>query len=205
MSKSHILRNYGRKTDAAVGDFTLHVADSLDGNGNFTSPAIIPAILRTKAGAFAIAIAACEDGTKQDTEHKNNLRDDLISTLDQEADYVELTAKGDREMLLSSGFDVTTATGTSPAPVGTTAILSVTNVSSGKLGIELEVADNAWAYDLEVSSAPGIWVHNNTFTDPHNVMLVGLTAGTMYAIRARAIGSKNQYSEWCEPVNHMAT
>ena len=205
MGKSYILRNYSRKADAALGDFTLRVADGLDGNANFTTPAVPPAVLQTKAGTFATAVAASQDGTKLDTEHKNILRDDLVSTLDEEATYVELTAKGNREQLLSSGFDVATAGASGPVPVGTTAILSVTNAASGKLEIELQVADNAWAYDLEVSSAPGVWVHNNTFTDPHNVTLTILTPGTMYAIRARALGSKNQTSVWCEPVSHMAT
>lgn len=205
MGKSYILRNYSKKKVAALGDFALHVADNMDGNANFTTPAVPPAVLRSKAGALALAIATSQDGTKEDTEHKNSLREDLISTLDVEATYVELTAKGNREQLLSSGFDVATAGATSPAPVGTTAILSVTNVASGKLEIELQVADNAWAYELEVSSAPGVWVHNKTITDPHDAVLENLTPGTMYAIRARAIGSKNQYAAWCDPVSHMAT
>jgi len=205
MAKSYILRNYGRKKDAALGDFTLHVADSLDGNPVFTTPTITPAILRTKAAAFATAVSVCEDGTTQDTEHKNVLRNDLIATLDDEANYVELIAKGNREQLLSSGYEVATAGGTSPVPVGTTAILSINNLTSGKMELELQVADNAWAYELEVSSAPGVWVHNKTITDPHDAVLENLTPGTLYAIRARALGSKNQTSVWCEPVSHMAT
>ena len=205
MGKSYILRNYARKSDAGLGDFVLHIADSLDGNPVFTTPTVTPVILRTKAAAFATAIGVCQDGTRQDTEHKNTLRADLISTLDDEANYVELTAKGDREKLLSSGFDVTTAGGTSPVPVGTTAILSVTNTASTKLEIELQVADNAWAYELDVSNAPNVWVHNKTITDPHDAVLENLTPGTTYAIRARALGSKNQYGIWCEPVSHMAT
>ncbi len=203
--KNHILRSYGKLTDAALGDVVLHIADGLDGNANFPAPPTPPATLRTKAGNFAAAIAACQDGTKLDTEHKSTLRTELISLLDATANYVELAANNDREKLLSSGFDLTSGGGGAPAPVGTTAILAVNNTASTKLGIDLQVAQNAWAYDLEVSNAPGVWVHNNTFTDPHNVTLANLTPGTTYAIRARAIGSKNQYGDWCEPVSHMAT
>ena len=203
--KNHILRNYSKKTDSALDDFTIHIADSMDGNANFTTPAITPAVLRTKAAAFATAVAAAQDGSRQDTEHKNTLRDDLIATLDVEANYVELTAKNNREVMLSSGFDVASGNSPAPVPVGTTAILSVSNLASGKLEIELQVADNAWAYELEVSSAPGVWVHNKTVTNPHDTVLEGLTPGMTYAIRARALGSKNQTSVWCEPVSHMAT
>ena len=203
--KNHILRNYSKKTDSALDDFTIHIADSLDGNTNYATPAITPAVLRSKAAAFATAVAAAQDGSRQDTEHKNSLRDDLIATLDVEANYVELTAKNNREVMLSSGFDVASGNSPAPVPVGTTAILSVSNLATGKLEIELQVADNAWAYDLEVSSAPGVWVHNKTVTDPRDTVLEGLTPGTTYAIRARALGSKNQTSVWCEPVSHMAT
>ena len=199
------MRNYGQRPDGTLGEFTLHVATCMTGNPTYTLPPVTPDILRTKATEFETAVGACEDGTKQDTEHKNVLRADLISTLDILADYVELTAQGDREKLLSSGFEVATKASNTPAPVGTTAILGVTNVASTKLGLDLQVADNAWGYETEVSSVPGVWVRKDTFTDPHNVVLTDLVPGTVYAIRARALGSKNQRSEWCAPVSQMAT
>jgi hypothetical protein len=204
MAKLHILRDYNRLNDAQLGDFALHIAAKLTGNINFTTPPVTPAALTTAANGFATAIAAAVNGTPQDTVHKNVLRTQLIALLDQLADYVELTALGNQEKMLSAGLNTTSGT-RALAVVGATGILGVTNIASTKLALKLLVADNAWAYIVEVSSTPGVWVHNNTFTDPRDVTLTGLTPGTTYAIRVRPIGSKNQYGEWCAPVSHMST
>jgi len=161
--------------------------------------------LHAKAEALTVAMAACQDGSRQDTEHKNLLRADLIHALDVLADYVDLIAQGDREKLLASGFDVVTPARKTLLPLGPTAILDVTNVASTKLFLTLLVASGAWAYEVQVSIEPGVWVHNNTFTDPHDVVLENLVPGVLYAIRARVLGSRNRRGEWCEPVSHRAT
>jgi len=50
-----------------------------------------------------------------------------------------------------------------------------------------------------------VWAHWETFTDPHDIVLLNLVPGTTYGIRVRVLGAGNQRSEWSEPVSHMAT
>ena len=88
---------------------------------------------------------------------------------------------------------------------GTTGILSVTNLATTKLELELSVAANAWCYVIQISTVPGVWVTALVVTNPHVAVLTGLTPGTTYGIRACAMGSSNQQSEWCDVVSHMST
>jgi hypothetical protein len=187
-----------------LGDFGLHIATSLTGNANFTTPPVTPAALTTQSTAFNAAVGTAVNGTATDTLNKQNLRAALISTLDQLASYVELTANGDAAKILSSGFDLASSSRTPVAP-GTSAILSVTNVATTKLELELEIADNAWAYIVEYTVLPGGAVKTATFTNPHDVTLTGLTPGTVYSMRVMVMGSGNQATDWSDPIQHMAT
>ena len=78
-------------------------------------------------------------------------------------------------------------------------------MAPNKLGITVVPDPNAWAYEFQVSTAAGVWVHWETFTDPYDIVLINLVSGQMYGIRVRVHGVGNQRSEWSEPVNHMAT
>jgi hypothetical protein len=202
--KNHVLRDYSGKQDGQLGDFALHIATSLTGNANFTTPPLTPAALTTQANGFNTAVSACVDGTQADTLTKNTLKTALIATLDQLANYVELTANNDPQKIVSSGFSLASTTRTPQVP-GMTSILSATNVASGKLGLELQVADNAWAYIVEYTALPNGAVKTATFTNAHDVVLTGLTPGTMYSMRVQVMGSGNQVTEWSNTVQQMAT
>ena len=203
--KNRVLRDYAAKADGQLGDTALHVATSLTGNANFTTPTIPPATLTTQANGFNTAAAKALNGTPSDTLDKTNKRAALIASLDQLATYVDLIANGDAAIILSSGFNLASSSSRTPAVPGTTSILSVTNVASGKLGLDLQVAANAWAYIVEYTALPSGAKLTATFTNPHDVTLTGLTPGTNYSIRVQVMGSGNQITEWSDAVQHMAT
>jgi hypothetical protein len=205
MPKYHLLRNYSLKSDSDLADFALNVSTKLTGNAALTSPPTSGAALKAQAIAFNALIAACQNGTKSDTLNKDIARAALIATLDALASYVEMEAQNDPTVLTSSGFILANPNRPASVPPGNTSILSVTNLASGKFGLELLVAKNAWCYVVECSAQPGGPTLTMIFTDPHNAVFTGLTPGTMYQIRAKVMGSGNQETEWCEAVTHMAT
>lgn len=207
MAKYHLLRDYSRLMDAPLGDFALHVATMLTGNAKLPAPPVTPAVLTTAANGFIASIAACVDGNKQDTLTKNNLRNGLIGNLNDIANYVELTAKNDPQIMASSGYNLaSTGAPVKPAPVGTVAITSVQNLGGGSLNLTLDMGQNVWGIEVQVSTDGGkTWVPAGYFTDPRNVTPSGLTPGQTYSIRACVHGSLNQVSPWSDPVNHMAT
>jgi hypothetical protein len=204
MGKNHVLRNYQGAMDGQLGDSALHIATSLTGNANFTTPPITPANLTTQANGFITSVAAAVNGTPAQTLAKKTLRAALIASLDTLTTYVELTANNDPQKILSSGFDLASTARNAAVP-GMTTILSVTNTASGKLGLELQPADNAWCYIVEYTALPNGAVKTITFTNAHDAVLTGLTSGTMYSMRVLVMGSGNQVTNWCDAVQHMAT
>jgi hypothetical protein len=42
------------------------------------------------------------------------------------------------------------------------------------------------------------------FTQARRMVLTNLTPGTTYAVEVRAIGGSTGYSDWSDPVSHMA-
>lgn len=199
-----VLRNYARKQDGELGDFGLHIGDKMTGNANFATPPFTIASLITATNNFNTAAAASLNGTPADTLNKKNLRAALIALLNELATYVELESKNDPAKILSSGFNLA-STSRTPLVPGMTSILAVTNVASGKLGLELQVADNAWVYVVEYTDLTTNAVKTQQFTDPHDVVLVGLASGHNYSLRVQVMGSGNQTTEFCEAVTHMAT
>jgi hypothetical protein len=207
MAKNHLLHDYIHQGDTQLGNTALHVSASLDGNPNFkTAPPapISPGDLATQAKQFLDAVAVCEDGTTQDTLHKNNLRAALTGKLDALIIYIEANANNDPEVMASTGFRLANAAGGAPAPVGTVSISSVTNSAAGCLLLSLIIGANVWGFEMQVSTALGVWVPAGYCTDPRNVVIKNLTPGTLYAIRVRVHGSRNQVSEWSDSVSHMA-
>jgi hypothetical protein len=204
MAKNHILRDYQRQKDGELGEKALHVGAMMTGNPNFKTPTVTPGDLTTAANNFITAVGVCVDGTSQDTIHKNALKKALIAMLDTLADYVESNSNNDPEVMASSGFTLANTDKVTPAPVGTVTIIAVTNSGAGCLNLGMSYGPNVWGFEVQVSSAPGVWVPAGYFTDPNNVTPSNLTPGTMYAIRVRVHGSKNQVSDWSDVVNHMA-
>jgi len=204
MSKQRVLRNYNKLPAAAAAEKTLLVASKMAGNAYFVKPDVDVTLLTTTANSLIAAVAKAEDGTMEDTAHKNSILTTLRGLLDRQANYVENIAQNNPEIILSSGFDLASTTRT-PALVTGASITAVTNVASTKLGVEVTIDENAWGYEFQLSTTPGVWVHGETFTDPHDIVLVGLTPGQVYGIRVRVLGAGNQRSEWSEPVSHMAT
>jgi hypothetical protein len=204
MPKHLILRSYARLPATLLADKALLVAEKMTDNPNFTDPDVALTLLTDTANQLIAATVQAADGTKRDTAHKHALQKVLIAQLNTQANYVENAAQNSAEIILSSGFDLASTTRL-PALVTGTAITAVTNVASTKLGVELVVDSNAWAYELQLSTVPDVWSLGFIFTDPRDITLTGLVPGTIYAIRVRVHGSNNQVSEWSMPVSHMAT
>ena len=202
--KNRVLRDYATKGEGLLGDFALLVATSLTGNVNFTTPPILPAALTTQATTYNTAVANALNGTPADTLDKTKKHDALIAVLDQLANYVDLIANGDAAIILSSGFNLFSASRT-PAVPGPTVVLGATNVATTKLGLDLNVADNAWAYIVEYTALPNGAVKTAVFTNPHDATLTGLTPGTIYSIRAQVMGVGNQLTQWSNTIQQMAT
>src|SRR4051812_9418530 len=83
------------------------VLECMDNNEHFLPPPPSLAQLKLAAPAFQQSLVDAMGRDKQMVAIKNNKKVIVLDLLQQLANYVTETCKGDRLLLLSSGFDVT--------------------------------------------------------------------------------------------------
>ena len=192
-------------TDGNLQEFALGVGGNLSSKPVFTGPKITGAALVAKAKEFSVALSHCGVGSSFDRAHKRAIRADLIALLDLNAGGVEDIAQGNVEILLASGFHLTRPDHPGRVPVGTAAIISLTNVASTRLGLNLAITGNVWAVVVERQNADGTWTQVATFTDLRDTVLGNLKPGSQNTFRVCAMAAGNQASEWSPPISSICT
>jgi hypothetical protein len=204
MPSYRILFGFAQLPDADLSEFNNTVITSMTNNASFPKPAVTLAALTAAGAAFDAALAAAAQGGVQLTATKNAARDALIALLRQQASYVQSVANNDLTVILSSGFQVNN-TNTAQSPLDKPAIQAVENAASTQLLVRLSPIDNARAYEVRLSYGTSGWQGAGVFTQARRVVLQNLVPGTSYNIQARAVGGSTGYSDWSDPVSHMAT
>jgi hypothetical protein len=132
-------------------------------------------------------------------------RDAVVDALRKDANYVQTIASHDLEMLLSSGY-LPASTNRASAPLDQPVIVTLDNAGVTKLLLRLTPVLNAKSYQVQTNTnGNGTWQEAGIFAQARRITLEGLTSGTTYSVRARAVGGITGYSEWCIPASHMAT
>jgi hypothetical protein len=184
--------------------FTENIIKCMTGNTHYATP--IPPIPAVSTGlaSFTTALAAAAGGGKVLTAAKNEQRENLLAILRQLAAYVQGACGNDLAWLLSSGFSAT-SNNRSQTPLAQPAILGITNGTSMALTLNVEPVANAKAYGVRHSTTAGTWLDGGTYTQARRIVVPGLTPGLVYTFQVRAIGGATGYSDWSDPISHMAT
>jgi hypothetical protein len=204
MTTYRVALSFAQLSDAKLDDFTQNIIASLTGNASFPTPTVPPADLSSALSTFTATLAATAQGGTQATAAKNAARDALMALLRKEANYVQGIASTDLAMLLSSGFEAINSN-RSQSPLDKPSIVQINNEASTQLVLRLQPVDNARSYEVRVSYGANGWQAAGVFTQARRVVLTNLTPGTNYNIQARAVGGSTGYSDWSDPVSHMAT
>jgi hypothetical protein len=204
MTTYRVALSFAQLSDAKLDDFTQNIIASLTGNASFPTPTVPPADLSSALSTFTATLAATAQGGTQATAAKNAARDALVALLRKEANYVQGIASTDLAMLLSSGFEAINSN-RSQSPLDKPSIVQINNEASTQLVLRLQPVDNARSYEVRVSYGANGWQAAGVFTQARRVVLTNLTPGTNYNIQARAVGGSTGYSDWSDPVSHMAT
>ena len=194
---------FTRLSDAPLNSFAGTVITKMTGNPAFPTPVVSMTALTDARALFADAITAAMQGGKQLTAAKNLAREGLIGLLRQEAAYVQSVAGDDLATLLSSGFEAA-STNRTQVMLAKPVVLRVDNPQSTKLGVTVQPVPTARAYELRLSYGASGWQAVGVFTYSRPILIENLTPGTTYTMQARAIGGSTGYSDWSDPVSHMA-
>ncbi|MGH7951611.1 MAG: fibronectin type III domain-containing protein [Limisphaerales bacterium] len=173
--------------------------------GNPAFPTLTVPLLDVSAlqTTFHNALAAAANGGTQLTAVKNQARIPLLDALDKNAMYVQAIARYDLAMLLSSGYQAA-STNRAQSQLATPSIMDIENELSTQLVVRLSPIPNAYAYEAQAKNGTGGFVPAGTFTQARRIILTGLTPGQTYTVQIRAVGGSTGYSDWSDPLSHMA-
>jgi len=195
-----------KSNPANTAQFADGIVESMTGNANFPSPdptlptltgdaqAIRDKQAEIEAKEAELSVLRGQLGTLNETA-KNNIR--------KLADHVEDKCDGNVDKLRSSGFSLV-GDPTPRGPLPQVQNLRVqTSDNEGQLGVRYNPIIGAASYVVEYSTSPdGPWTQA-TITTRASHTITGLTSGTKYWLRVRAVGTTG-FGPWSDPACRMA-
>jgi hypothetical protein len=190
---NRIITSYKKRQD----DLSLTaycVLEKMENNENFPHPPAALAELKKVLPEFYQARVNAGSRDRVMVSTKDDLKKIVLTLLEELADYVTATCKGNRTMMLSSGFDVTGEVGNSNTLPATIEKLEVKLGSPGEATTKVRNVTGARAYIHQYTSEPPtkqtIWAHEGSALSSYTFS--GLTSDKRYWFRVIAIGSGTQ-------------
>jgi hypothetical protein len=175
--------------------FGLNVGTNLDPT-KFPNLPVDPKDIVAQANDLAAKQAAMITGGSVEKAARDKAFQLLASSLDLDANIVEVVAGNDLELLLSTGY-LPVSTNRACSPLDPTAIASLSNNGTGSVLLRLMPVTNAKSYQVQLSTDAGkTWTEAGIYTQARRVVLNALTPATTYQVRARAIGGSTGASDW---------
>jgi hypothetical protein len=197
-----------KKTDDALKGFCENHVTKMTGNTNFPTPipdvADYGAVLTAYSTKLA-AYRALEDEIAQARIEKDAARLALEQATTGRGGYVETASGGDAAKILSAGFEVRGAAapvGVPGAPIG---LLAQMGEMSGQIVLSWSKVHGANSYVVECrqhDNAASAWALAKIVTAAR-LKLDGLTPGTVYAFRVKAVGAAGE-GPWSDETVKMA-
>ena len=192
MRTTKIIISFSRYSDAELDNKAQAILNSVKGNKYFPEPTPAVSDLEAALKAYADALAAADDGGRLKIVQKNAARKVLEQSLRTLGAYVTMVAGGDREILASSGFDLSKDPGTTApieAPQGIEVIL---RTNPGEVEVRVNPLDNVRLYHFEYTPDPVTTASEWTeVTDTRRKRIIsGLESGKKYSFR---VGASGQY------------
>jgi len=192
-----------------VASFIGWIISCMSGNTAFPEPPVplvpptkpdpdAPVDMTTRQNTLLSAISAAEGGGVVLTGAKNAALQSALDGLDALAFYVQTVARYDLPMLLTSGFQAT-SNNRAQSQLDTPSVTGIDNDISTHLDVHLTPIDNAVGYEVQTSTGNNAWQTVKFSTQARTITLIGLTTGTVYNVRARALGGSTGQSDWSKP------
>jgi hypothetical protein len=193
----------------AVPPFAGWIVVCMSGNAAFNKPPIpyAPAVppdptapldMTTRVTNLQIAIKNYEDGGQQAKTLRDVALAAVIEGLDALAFYVQTVARFSLPLLLASGFQAR-SNNHAQSKLETPVITSVTNDSPTELDVHVTAVANALNYEVQICIGTADWKTVMFSPQARTITLTGLTTGTVYQVRVRALGGSTGQSDWSMP------
>ena len=145
-------------------------------------------------------------GSPQDTAAKNEAKSALISALQQLAFYVSKVAEGNLQMLLSSGFQLSSYPKAGDVPELVRSVVLRDGKQSGQMRLDFAKQTSILLYEyrfaMEEEMKEGLWSEPLLTTSSRNNIMAPLTPFQRYFVQVRGVNGFGK-SEWSEAVSHV--
>lgn len=197
-----------QKTDDAFKGFCENHVAQMTGNANFPTPMPDTATYAAALTAFSDKLAAfraLEDLIAQARIEKDDARLALEQLTTGRGNYVETASGGNAAKIVSAGFEVRGAAvpvGVPSAPLG---LLAQMGEMSGQIVLSWTKVHGANSYVVECrerDNPTSTWTQAKIGT-ASRLKVDGLTPGTVYAFRVRALGAADE-GAWSDETVKMA-
>lgn len=178
-------------TPAELASKAATLEEKMDGNANFPTPIPALADITAARGELRTAIDNAQWGDKQAVGIRNEKMKDLSDLLRTLARYVSLTADGNREMILSSGFDVRKTSEPLTSLGQPVDFLATRGAKSGKIDLKWKPVSRSKAYQVEITDTdprlPDTMWKTAVVTSKSSCSVNNLVEGVKYVFRVKAI------------------
>lgn len=188
-----ISTKYRTSSDKNLLQFGYQVSDIMKDNPIYTNSPLIQAVLQASCDDFRLATSVASRKDRALLSAKNDKKAVLIGHLDALNDYATAACKGDKTMLLQSGFDIAGLRNESQdlPPIREIAVQSDL---PGTVTISLKRVVGAKSYVFQYTDDPlssdSVWVSETTLVREHTFN--NLNSVARYWFRVYAIGKGNQ-------------
>lgn len=178
--------------DYELASLVENVPEKMKNNPTFTNQPAAVAELEKEGPAFRALVNKARNRDKEWVANKNTKKAVVLALLEEVAEYVIATCKGDRGLIFSSGFD---GTEVQTGPVKPSIeILDVTLGKPGEAILRVKQQKGAVAYVHQYSTeAPGpntVWHSEGSTSGDHTFR--GLYSDKRYWFQVIVIGRKGQ-------------
>lgn len=187
-----ILKSYKRDRDAELGISATGVVDGMTDNPNFPDPPPSLEELKKILPGYGSVIASAKTRDLVAVSLKKDLKVKVVGYLTEIDAYVTEKCKGDRTMLLTSGFKISGEKNEADAPA-----ISQLEVELGPPGMvttRIKRVRNTRAYVHQYATEPPtsatVW-HSET-SPLSNFTFNGLVSGKTYWLRVAVMGPKGK-------------
>ncbi len=199
-----VLRRFYEYSATVMGSFGINVGTNLDPL-KFPNLPVDPKDITAQANDLISKQAAMVTGGPVEKAARDKAFQRLASSLDLDANIVEVVAGNDLELLLGTGY-LPASTNHASSPLDPAAIASLVNNGTGSVMLRLLAVANAKSYQVQLSTDTGkTWTEAGIYTQARRVVLNGLTPGVTYYVRVRAIGGSTGASDWSGTSSIMST
>jgi hypothetical protein len=164
-------------------------------------------LLLTGINELQIAFDGAKSRDSGKIAYRDQLQKSVATLLTNIAKFVELHAKGDENILKSSGFDLVRGSQKGTQHPLLTAMLSLRHGPSGTFYARGKSLPGAWRYEFYVTDGDPTKDENWQFycDSPHcsHIEITGRTAGKNYSVKMRGIWVAGA-GPWSQPVTLMS-